>query len=83
MAIRYDSYEGEGTMFEDVNAKCPYFRRVEKNLLIRCEGLDKTNNLILAFSKYNRLSKYRYNFCDSECWKGCPVAMMLSENMKD
>lgn len=70
-------------MFEDVNAKCPYFKRVEKGLLIRCEGITKGNNIILAFSQYNKLTKYRYDFCDGSCWMGCPIAQMLNENYKE
>ena len=62
--------------------KCPYFKRVE-NKNIRCEGIDSTNNIVMSFSKYNRLYKYRYDFCDSRCWKGCPIAQVLEELYKE
>lgn len=65
-------------MYEDVNAKCPYFV-TSSDRVIRCEGAIEGTNTEVRFAKVCRLPRHRFDFCDSDCWKGCPVAQMLNQ----
>lgn len=69
-------------MFEDGNAVCPYFRHADKRI-IKCEGLTKGSNVSQVFNHTGKVEKYRYDFCDCMCYKGCPIAIMLTEKNKD
>lgn len=69
-------------MYEDVNAKCPYFV-CANDRTIRCEGLFDGSNTEVLFNKVCKMTKHRYNFCDSDCWKGCPIAQTIDQKYKE
>lgn len=69
-------------MYEDVNAKCPFFVSASERI-ISCKGVIKGSSIDVRFDKVSRLPKYRYNFCDTLCWQGCPIAQMISQELKD
>lgn len=69
-------------MYEDVNAKCPYFVCATERT-ISCEGVVYGSNIDVRFDKVSRVPKHRYDFCDTTCWQGCPVAQMISQKYAD
>ncbi|MBQ2876976.1 MAG: hypothetical protein IJE25_08195 [Clostridia bacterium] len=46
---------------------------------IRCEGLTKGGKLFVEFRNEREKLEHLNSFCESKCYKGCPVAQMLLE----
>ena len=79
----------------DVRVKCPFFVEEpacnKKNAhtqgghsmivkkRIRCEGLMPGSKVYQDFKSAAEKDRYFYDFCSSECWRGCPIAAMLLE----
>jgi hypothetical protein len=71
--------EGMPTMFDDVDAKCPFFRESDK-MKIKCDGITDrcTTNLMFATKKDRNL--HRKVFCnDIKKHKYCEVYQMLEK----
>lgn len=61
-------------------AKCPYYRRHEKGMII-CEGISpKTQIKVYPFlasleeTKERTMSKLRHQYCYTD-WRNCPIAI--------
>ena len=65
------------TMFDDVNAKCPYFQRSEKRK-ISCEGVTDGCTTNLEFKTKAKRNLQRELFCDDK-YTNCEVYRMLEE----
>lgn len=70
---------GKAGKFASSAALCPYYKQ-EKEVVIYCEGIDKSNNIHLAFSNgaKNKKENYKQAHCASPDWSKCPIAKMLN-----
>lgn len=69
------------TMFDDVDAKCPYFHSSNKRE-ITCEGIADGCITALKFESQNKRNLHRSVFCDAK-YKNCEVYRMLEEKYAD
>ena len=51
----------------------------EEKKRIRCEGISKGVVLMQSFPSLTEKEAFKESFCASNCWKGCPIAIMLTE----
>lgn len=65
-------------MYEDADAKCPYFKRAN-NMMIRCSSVIKNSDMILSFNRKGQVAKHRYDFCDCMSYQACPIAQMIAD----
>ena len=65
------------TMFDDVNALCPYFNASDKQE-VTCEGVTDGCRTILKFNSQKKRDRYREIFCNAN-YKRCKVYKMLEE----
>ena len=65
------------TMFDDVDAICPYFQRSEKRK-ISCEGITDGCVTNLEFETKEKRNLQRNLFCNDK-YKNCEVYRMLEE----
>lgn len=65
------------TMFDDVNAVCPFFRYSDKRR-ISCEGITDGCVTNLEFDCKAKRDMHRSIFCDSK-YKNCEIHKMLEE----
>ena len=79
----------------DVRVKCPFFveepacecksahvkggHAILTKKRIRCEGVVSGSKIYQEFKNEDEKEKYLYDFCASDCWRGCPVAAMILE----
>ena len=69
-------------MYDDASAKCPFFCtavNTKRKRYIRCEGVVPNSNILVSFCRPKKLEKQRRDFCDCDCWQGCPVAQMIAK----
>ncbi len=64
-------------MYENVKIVCPFYKG-EKDNYIYCESPCGDNHRI-KFKTLKKKSTYKYNFCESFCYKGCPYALLNKE----
>lgn len=65
------------TMYDDVNALCPFFRFSDKKE-ISCEGVADGCSTSLKFDTKSKRDLHRRVFCDSK-YKNCEIFRMLEE----
>ena len=65
------------TMFDDVDAICPYFQRSDKRK-ISCEGITDCCTTNLEFKTKAKRNLQRKLFCDDK-YKNCEIYRMLEE----
>lgn len=65
------------TMYDDVNAKCPFFQHSNKQK-ITCEGITDGCITNLEFKTKEKRNRHRRQFCDSE-YKNCKIYKVLEE----
>lgn len=65
------------TMFDDVNAFCPYFQSSGKRK-ISCEGITDGCIITLNFETQEKRNTHRRIFCDAK-YKNCEICRMLEE----
>lgn len=61
--------------FDDVEAKCPYFRYSLKRQIV-CEGIIDGSTTKLDFDKIEKRNQHRRIFCDSK-YQYCEIHRML------
>lgn len=69
------------TMFDDVEAKCPYFRSSGKRK-ITCEGITDDCTNCLLFITQEKRDLHRRIFCDDK-YQYCEIYQMLQEKYED
>lgn len=69
------------TMFDDVDAKCPYFCS-NTNREIRCEGITDGCTTVLRFNSQKKRNLHRRIFCDAK-FKNCEIFRMLEEKYEE
>lgn len=69
------------TMFDDVDAKCPFFKSSGKRE-ISCEGITEDCTTCLTFVSQQKRALYRRLFCDAR-YKNCKVYKMLEEKYEE
>ena len=65
------------TMYDDVNAICPFFRYSDKRK-ISCEGVADGCTTNIEFETKSKRDLHRRVFCDSK-YKNCEIHNMLKE----
>ena len=65
------------TMYDDVNAKCPYYRTSGKRR-ITCEGITDMCVNIIEFNAKEYRNMHRRIFCDAK-YENCEIYRMLEE----
>lgn len=65
------------TMFDDVEAKCPFFKSSGKRK-ISCEGITDECTTCLIFISERKRNLHRNIFCDAK-YKNCEIYKMLEE----
>lgn len=65
------------TMYDDVNAICPYFQASEKKKIV-CEGITDRCNTTLAFRSGKERDQHRELFCNCK-YGNCEIYKMLEE----
>ncbi len=70
-----------GTMFDDVNAVCPFFRASDKRK-ITCEGITDKCIINLEFKNGAERDLHRKVFCDAK-YKNCEMYRAIEEKYKD
>lgn len=65
------------TMYSDVSAKCPFYKRCGMNS-VTCEGLYNKTTLSMNFDSRNDLGNYRTLFCDNGYQK-CKIYRLLEK----
>lgn len=65
------------TMYDDVNAICPYFQGSEKKK-ISCEGITDGCKTTLEFRSGKERNQHRELFCNSK-YRNCEIYKMLEE----
>ena len=63
------------TMFDDVEAQCPYFHYSQKKLIV-CDGIIEGSTTKIEFNTQGKRNQHRRIFCDSK-YKNCEICMML------
>lgn len=69
------------TMFDDVDAKCPFFKSSGKRK-ITCEGITDDCVTCLTFVSQHKRNLHREVFCDAR-YKNCEIFKMLLEKYED
>lgn len=69
------------TMYDDVDAKCPYFRSSDKRE-ITCEGIADGCITALKFESQKKRNLHRSVFCDAK-YKNCEIFRMLEEKYEE
>lgn len=69
------------TMFDDVDAKCPFFRSSGKRK-INCEGITDDCTTSILFKNQEKRDLHRRIFCDCK-FKYCEVFRMLNQKYED
>lgn len=69
------------TMFDDVNAVCPFFKASDTRK-VACEGITDDCTTILSFNSQNKRNQHRELFCDRQ-YQNCEVYKMLKEKYED
>lgn len=69
------------TMYDDVNAKCPYFLSSAKRR-ITCEGITDGCITHLEFQNTDMRNQHRRLFCNSK-YKNCEVHRMLEDKYEE
>jgi hypothetical protein len=69
------------TMFDDVDAKCPYFHSSNKRE-ITCEGITDGCITALKFESQSKRNLHRSVFCDAK-YENCEIFRMLEEKYED
>ncbi len=70
-----------GTMYDDVNAVCPYFKGSGERKVI-CEGITDECKTILAFNSRETRDNHRKLFCDHK-YKNCEIYRAVEEKYDD
>lgn len=65
------------TQYNDVQVVCPFFI-AQQDRIIKCEGVNDNNTIVLKFKDTASLNEYKEQFCDS-CYQKCRVCKMLGE----
>lgn len=70
---------------ESAKTICPYFIResTKGRIGIVCEGFEGVGEVGIYFSSTRKKRKFQENFCYCDCYKGCPVAQVVSEKYED
>lgn len=63
------------TLFDDVNAQCPFYQRSSNHSII-CNGISDKSNLIVACKTKEERTRLKEIYCD-KYYKICPIYMML------
>ena len=69
------------TMYDDVNALCPYYKS-SKQKEISCEGITDECSTNIKFKTGGQRDIYRRIFCDAK-YKNCEIYKMLSKKYED
>lgn len=69
------------TMYDDVNAICPYFNSSDKRK-ISCEGITDGCKTVLEFNTQKKRDIHREIFCDAR-YQNCEIYKMLEEKYKE
>jgi hypothetical protein len=69
------------TMFDDVDARCPYFKGSGERKVM-CEGITDDCNTILDFRNRESRNKHRELFCDRK-YENCEIYRALEEKYDD
>ena len=69
------------TMFDDVEAKCPFFKSSGKRK-ISCEGITEDCTTNLTFISEQKRNLHRNVFCDAR-YKYCEIFKMLLEKYEE
>ncbi len=69
------------TMFDDVNAKCPFFLSSSQRK-ISCEGITEDCITCLSFSSQQKRNSHRKLFCDAR-YRNCEIFKMLEEKYEE
>lgn len=69
------------TMYDDVNAKCPYFRFSHERR-ITCEGITDRCVTQLEFKAREERNQHRNIFCDAK-YTNCEIHRMLNEKYEE
>ena len=65
------------TMFDDVDANCPYFRS-SNSREIKCEGITDGCTTALKFNSHIKRDLHREVFCNAK-YENCEIYRMLEE----
>lgn len=68
-----------GNTIRSANAICPYYKSATRVRILCESGSDYDAGLF--FHSEERAIAWRFNYCDCHCWPGCPVAIMISEDI--
>lgn len=69
------------TLFDDVDAKCPFFLSSGKKK-ISCEGITDGCTTNLTFISQQKRNLHRKIFCDAR-YKNCEIFRMLEEKYEE
>ena len=65
------------TMYDDVNAICPYFLGSDNHKIV-CEGIIEGSKTIVEFDNKKLRNRHREVFCDRR-YSNCEVCRMLED----
>lgn len=65
------------TMYDDVEAICPYFVRSDKRKIV-CEGM-KDYSLGLEFDRARERDIYREKYCNTYDYTKCDICVLLNK----
>lgn len=71
--------EMAGNTARSAKAICPYYKSATK-MRILCES-NRDYDTGLFFRSEERVAAWRMDYCDCYCWRGCPVAIMITEDV--
>lgn len=55
-------------------AKCPFYNQSYHTEIICSENeIDGVIKTVIKFETYNQKRNHEENFCDCDCYKGCPL----------
>lgn len=69
------------TMFDDVDAKCPFYRSSGKRK-ITCEGITDDCTTTLTFTSQEKKALQKKIFCDAK-YENCEIHKMLEEKYEE
>jgi hypothetical protein len=69
------------TMYDDVDARCPYYQSSDKRR-ISCEGIADGCITSLHFLSQEKRNEHRRIFCDAK-YENCEIHKMLEEKYSD
>lgn len=58
--------------YAQVNVRCPFYRRDDGKLCVKCEGVDGESGLTLRFAQKSRWERYMGNYCCGD-YETCPL----------